>query len=95
MRRWPRGSEFGGMGPKYFFQFFKFFAHARMSDARNYFSYQVSLELSEIDVEGAIESERGGDRRNDLTNQTVQVCVGWALDVQVSAADIIDSLNLI
>ena len=61
MRRWPRGSEFGGMGPKYFFSLFKFFAHARMSGARNYFSYQVCLELCKIDVEGAVESEGGGD----------------------------------
>ena len=66
-----------------------------MSGTRNYFSYQVSLELSKIDIEGAVESERGGDWRNDLTNQTVQVCVGWALDVQVSAADIVDSLKIV
>lgn len=46
--------------------------------------HQVGLELSEIHVEGAIESQGGGDGADDLTDETVQVGVGWALDVEVT-----------
>ena len=55
--------------------------------------HQVGLELSQIDVEGTIEAEGGGDGANDLGDQTVQIGVGWALDVEVTTADIIDSLK--
>ena len=58
-------------------------------------TYQVGLELSEIDVEGTIESERSGDWGHDLTNKTVQVGVGGALDVEVTSADVVDGLNLL
>jgi len=51
---------------------------------------QVGLELGKIDVQGTIESERGGDGGDDLTDQPVQVGVGWSFDVQVSSADIVD-----
>jgi len=54
--------------------------------------YQVSLELSQINVEGTIESERSGDGRYDLSDESVQVGVGRSLDVQVTSADIIDGL---
>lgn len=54
--------------------------------------HQVGLELSQIDVQGTVESEGGSDGGNDLGNQTVQVGVGGSLDVQVTAADVIDSL---
>jgi hypothetical protein len=53
---------------------------------------QVGLELVEIDVEGAIESERRGDGADDLSNQTVEVLVRRAGDVEVAAADVVDSL---
>ena len=53
--------------------------------------YQVGLELSQVDVEGTVESQRGSDGADDLTNQPVQVGVCWSLDVQVSSADIVDS----
>jgi len=53
---------------------------------------QVSLELGEIDVEGTIEAERGGDGGDDLADETVQVGVSWSLDVEVAAADIVDGL---
>ena len=54
--------------------------------------YQVSLELSQINVEGAIESQRSGDGGDDLSDESVQVGVGRSLNVQVTSADIIDSL---
>jgi len=54
--------------------------------------HQVGLELSHIDVEGTIETKRSGQRGDDLGNQTIEVGVGRALNVQVAAADIVDSL---
>ena len=54
--------------------------------------HQVGLEFSQVDVQGTIEPQRGGDGADDLCNQTVEVGVGWTLDVQVTTADVIDSL---
>lgn len=54
--------------------------------------HQVGLELGQIDVEGTIETETGGDRANDLGDQTVQVLITGTRDVQVATADIVDSL---
>ena len=55
-------------------------------------TYQVSLEFGKIDVQCTVESEGGGDGGNDLTNKTVQVGVGWSFNVQVTSADIVNSL---
>jgi len=54
--------------------------------------HQVGLELGQIDVQGTIKAERGGHRGHNLGNQTVQVGVGGALNVQVAAADVVDGL---
>ena len=54
--------------------------------------HQVGLELSEIHIQGTVEAERSSDWRDNLANQSVQVRVGWALNVQVPAADVIDGL---
>ena len=54
--------------------------------------HQVGLEFSDIDVEGTIEAERCGLGRDDLSNQSVQVGVGRALNVQGAAADVTDGL---
>jgi hypothetical protein len=54
--------------------------------------YQVGLEFSQVDVQGTIESQGGSDRGDNLTNQSVQVGVGWSLNIQVTSADIVDSL---
>jgi len=54
--------------------------------------HQVGLEFSDIDVEGTIESEGGSQGRDDLGDQSVQVGVGGALDVEVSTADIVTGL---
>ena len=54
--------------------------------------HQVSLELSDIDVEGSIKSEGSGQRGDNLGDESVQVGVGWSLNVEVSSADIVDSL---
>jgi hypothetical protein len=54
--------------------------------------HKVGLELSKIDVEGTIEPKRGGDRGHDLGDETVEVGVGWALNVEIAAADIVERL---
>jgi len=64
----------------------------RQHEVNTRIRHQVSLELSDIDVEGTIESERGGQGGDDLGDQTVEVGVGRALNVQRSAADVIDGL---
>ena len=51
---------------------------------------QVGLELRQIHVQSTVETEGGSNRRDDLTDQTVKVCVGWSLNVQVTTADIVD-----
>ena len=51
---------------------------------------QVSLEFSDIDVKGTIESEGSGKGGDNLGNESVQVGVGWSLDIEVSSADIIN-----
>ena len=52
--------------------------------------HQVSLELSQINVQSTVKSERSGDGGDNLSNQSVQVSVGWPLNVQVTSADIVD-----
>lgn len=54
--------------------------------------HQVGLELCQVDVESAVESERSRDGRYDLANQPVKIGVGGTLNVQVPAADVVDSL---
>jgi hypothetical protein len=69
---------------------------------------EVGLELVQVDVEGAIEAEGGGDGRDDcitlaltksyrmcmptLCDETVQVLVVGTLNAQIAAADIVDGL---
>ena len=52
--------------------------------------HQVGLELCQVHIQGTIKAERGSDGRHNLANQTVEVGVGGALNVQVTAADIVD-----
>merc|ERR1712087_442571 len=52
--------------------------------------HQVSLEFSDIDVQSTVESQRGGKGRDGLGDQSVQVGVGWSLDIELSSADIVD-----
>merc|ERR1712130_237196 len=54
--------------------------------------YQVGLELSQVNVESPVEPQGGRDGRDNLSDQPVEVGVGWSLDVQVTAADVIDGL---
>jgi hypothetical protein len=52
--------------------------------------HQVSLEFSDIDVKSSIESEGGGQGGDNLGNESVQVGVGWSLDIEISSADVVD-----
>ena len=65
---------------------------ARQREVNTRVGHEVRLELSKIDVQSTIETQGRGNGRNDLSDQTVQVRVRRALDVQVTAADIVDSL---
>ena len=46
--------------------------------------HQVGLELCQIHIQGTIEPQGGGDGGHNLSNQPVQVGVGWTLNVQVT-----------
>ena len=65
-------------------------ADERVVDAR--VGHEVGLELVEIDIEGTVEAEGGGDGADDLGNQAVEVVKGRAGDVEIAAADVVDSL---
>ena len=54
--------------------------------------HQVGLELSNINVQSTIESEGGSEGGDDLSDESVQVGVGWSLDIEVSSADIVNGL---
>merc|ERR1712153_223214 len=54
--------------------------------------HKVGLELGDVDVEGTIESERSGQGGDHLRDETVQVGVGWALNVEAATADVVDGL---
>jgi hypothetical protein len=52
---------------------------------------EVSLEFSDIDVKGTIESKGGSQRGDDLGNESVQVGVSGSFNIELSSADIVDS----
>jgi len=51
---------------------------------------QVGLEFSDINVQSTIESKGSSKGRDDLSDESVEVGVGWSFDVQSSSADIVD-----
>jgi heme/copper-type cytochrome/quinol oxidase subunit 2 len=53
--------------------------------------HEVGLELSDVHVKSTVESQRCGQRRNDLSDKSIQVSVGGSVYIKVSSADIIDS----
>jgi hypothetical protein len=57
--------------------------------------HQVGLELGDINVQGTIESQGSGQRRDDLGDQSVQVGVRRTFNVQVSAADIVQGFIIV
>merc|ERR1712024_184966 len=54
--------------------------------------HQVGLELCKIHVESSIEAQRGSDRRDNLADQTVDVGVGGSVNIQITTANVVDSL---
>ena len=56
--------------------------------------YQIGLKVAQVDVEGAVEPERGRDRGDDLRDQAIQVCVRRHRQVQVLHAQLVDSLPM-
>jgi hypothetical protein len=52
---------------------------------------QVSLEFGDINVKGTIESKGSSQRRDNLSNESVQVGVSWSLNIEVSSANIVHS----
>ena len=54
--------------------------------------HQVGLELCQVNVEGAVEAERGRDGGHNLADETVEVGVGGTVDVELSEADVVDGL---
>merc|ERR1719231_1399744 len=52
--------------------------------------HQVGLELGDVDVEGTVEAEGGGEGGDHLADEAVKVGVGGALDVEGAAADVIE-----
>jgi hypothetical protein len=53
---------------------------------------QVGLELVQVDVQGTIETEGGGDGADNLSDETVKVVVTWARDAKVLSADLEDGV---
>ncbi len=51
---------------------------------------QVGLEFSDINVQSTIESQRGGQRWDNLSNKSVQVGVSRSFNVQLSSANVIN-----
>merc|ERR1712071_57494 len=49
----------------------------------------VSLEFSQVNIEGSIKAEGSSDGRYNLADQSVEIGVAWAFNVQVTTADII------
>ena len=53
---------------------------------------QVGLELVEVNVECSVEPKAGGDGGDDLSDEPVEVGVGWSRDVEVVTTDVVDCL---
>jgi hypothetical protein len=54
--------------------------------------HQVGLELGKIHVQSSVETKRSREGGHNLTDKTVEVGVGGALDVEVAAAHIVQGL---
>jgi hypothetical protein len=53
---------------------------------------KVGLELSNIDVKSTIKTKGSSKRRNNLTNKSVKIGVGWSLNIKGSSAHIVEGL---
>jgi len=64
--------------------------HQREMDS--WIGHQVGLELVQVDIESSVKSEGSSDGGYHLSDEPVQVGVARSLNVQVSSADVVDSL---
>jgi hypothetical protein len=62
----------------------------RVVDTRE--RHQVSLELVQVDIQGTVKTQTGGDGADNLGNEAVQVVEAGAGNVQVAAANIVHGL---
>ena len=53
---------------------------------------KVGLELSQVHIEGSVESQGRSDGGDNLTNETVQIGVSGMVNVKVAATDVIDGI---
>ena len=54
--------------------------------------HKVGLELGDINVKSTVESEGSSEGGDNLGNESVEVGVGWSLDIEVSSADVVNGL---
>ena len=54
--------------------------------------HQVGLELSQINIESSVKSQRGRDGGDNLTDDSIQIGVRRSLHVEVSFANVVDCL---
>uniref|UniRef100_A0A0E9XNY8 Uncharacterized protein n=1 Tax=Anguilla anguilla TaxID=7936 RepID=A0A0E9XNY8_ANGAN len=54
--------------------------------------HQVGLELCQVHIQGPIKAQGGSDGRHNLADEPVEVGVRGTLNIEVSAADVIDGL---
>ena len=52
--------------------------------------HKIRLELVEVNVQGAIETERGRDAANDLSDEAVQVLKIGPWNIQIPTADVVN-----
>merc|ERR1719317_1394491 len=64
--------------------------HKREVDPR--VGHQVSLELGQVNVQSSIKSKGSSDGRDNLANHAVEIRIRWSFNIQIPAADIINSL---
>jgi hypothetical protein len=51
---------------------------------------EICLEFGDINVESTVETERGGEGRNDLSNQSVKIGISGSFDIEISSTDVVD-----
>jgi hypothetical protein len=51
---------------------------------------QVSLEFVDINVQRSFKSQRSSDRGDGLSDDTIQVAVGWSFDIELLLAHVVD-----
>merc|ERR1719265_751465 len=57
--------------------------------------HKICLKFCDVDIEGTIKAQRCCERGDDLRQETVEICICGALDVQVATTNVIESLIVI